>query len=378
VPDEKKPRGKIEEKQPRKHATLKMLADYVGFAPATVSLVMNQSVVAESIPQHTKDLIFAAADKLHYRPNFVARSLRTHRTFSIGVVVPEISEGYETQVLSGIEDHLLNAGYFYFVASHRHKPDLIEEYPKLLMGRSVDGIIAVDTPWKMKLPVPVVSISGHNDVDGVINVVVDHEMAAQLALDHLYQLGHRDVAFIKGQNFSSDTKERWRAIERCARRLGLPISMKLVGQLKGDTPSPELGYGVTQGLIQSRKTFTALFAFNDISAIGAIYALREAGFRVPEDVSVVGFDDIQCAAYQSPGLTTVKQPLREMGKIAAETVLRRIGSPNSNHGPKHIVVEPQLMVRGTTGPVPETIRNTAGPRGSGRQELQGRTAWADR
>ena len=329
-----------------------MLADYVGFAPATVSLVINQSEVAENIPKRTKDLIFAAAEKLHYRPNFVARSLRTQRTFSIGVIVPEISEGYETQVLSGIEDYLLNAGYFYFVASHRHKPDLIDEYPKLLLGRSVDGIIAVDTPWKNRLSVPVVTVSGHNEVSGVTNVEIDHDMAADLALRHLVQLGHRHFAFIKGQQFSSDTELRWNAIVRSARNLGVTIASDLVMQLVGDKASPELGYKVARKLIATRKPFTALFAFNDISAIGAIHALREAGLLVPTDVSVVGFDDIQSAAFQSPALTTVRQPLRKMGKIAAETLLRRIASKEPEAKSASIVVEPELVVRGTTALAP--------------------------
>jgi len=338
--------------RPKKHVTLKMLADYVGFAPATVSLVINRSVVAEGIPQRTKDLIFAAAEKLHYRPNFVARSLRTQRTFSVGVIVPEISEGYETQVLSGIEDYLLNAGYFYFVASHRHKQDLIDEYPKLLLGRSVDGIIAVDTPWKGRLPIPVVTVSGHNEVDGVTNVEINHDAAAELALRHLVQLGHRRLAFIKGQEFSSDTELRWSAIARTARKLGLDIVPELVTQLVGDASSPELGYKVTRKLIATRKPFTALFAFNDISAIGAIHALHEAGLQVPTDVSVVGFDDIQSAAFQRPALTTVRQPLRKMGKTAAETLLRRIASKEPTIKAGSIVIEPELIVRETTGPAP--------------------------
>jgi LacI family transcriptional regulator len=332
----------------KKTVTLKMLADYVGFAPATVSLVMNRSVVADGIPQRTKDLIFAAAEKLHYRPNFVARSLRTQRTFTIGVIVPEISEGYETQVLSGIEDYLLNAGYFYFVASHRHRQDLIDEYPNLLLGRSVDGIIAVDTPWSKSLPVPVVTVSGHNDVKGVTNIELNHETAADLALKHLHDLGHRRIAFIKGQEFSSDTEMRWNAIVRSAHCLGLTVFEKLVTQLVGDVPSPLLGYKVTRKLIASGQTFTALFAFNDISAIGAIQALREAGMQVPNDVSVMGFDDIQCAAFQTPALTTVRQPLRKMGKIAAETLLRRLTSSGIDSAPSKIVVEPELAVRGTT------------------------------
>jgi LacI family transcriptional regulator len=338
--------------KPRKPVTLKMLADYVGLAPATVSLVINRSVVAENIPQRTKDLIFAAAEKLRYQPNFAARSLRTQRTFNIGVMVPEISEGYETLVISGIEDYLLQAGYFYCIVSHRHKPDLIEEYPRLLLGRSVDGIIAVDTPWTETLPVPVVTVSGLHEIKGVTNVVVDHDIAADLALRHLMQLGHRRIAFIKGQAFSSDTELRWDAIVRCAQRLGLTVLPRLVGQLEGDKTTPDLGYRVTRKLLREKEPFTAIFTFNDISAIGTIRALREAGLRVPEDVSVVGFDDIQGAAFQSPPLTTVRQPLRKMGEVAADTLLRRIASPEPDALTKILKIEPDLIVRDSTAPAP--------------------------
>ena len=124
--------------------------------------------------------------------------------------------------------------------------DLIDEYPKLLLGRSVEGIIAVDTPWKNTLPVPVVTVSGHNEVSGVTNVEIDHNMAAELALRHLVQLGHRKFAFIKGQQFSSDTELRWNAIVRNAQKLGLTIVPELVMQLVGDKASPELGYKVAR------------------------------------------------------------------------------------------------------------------------------------
>ena len=328
--------------------SLKKLADHLGLSPATVSLVINRSPVADSIPQDTKDRIFAAARKFNYRPNFFARSLRTQRSFTIGVLVPEVSDGYAAMVMSGIEDYLLQEGYFYFVASHRHRSDLIDEYPKLFLGRSVDGLIAVDTPWRTDMPVPVVTVSGHNEVPGVVNVLLDHARAAQLALKHLVQLGHRHIAIIKGQAFSSDTDVRWNAIADAAARLGITIAPKLIVQLEGDSPSPQLGYKVTKKLVAAREPFTALFAFNDISAMGAIRALREAGFQVPHDVSVVGFDDIQSAAYQNPSLTTVRQPLHKMGRIAAETVLRRITRPGVDVNVKQIMVEPELMVRETT------------------------------
>ncbi|MGH7744695.1 MAG: LacI family DNA-binding transcriptional regulator, partial [Candidatus Dormibacteria bacterium] len=150
----------------------------------------------------------------------------------------------------------------------------------------------------------------------------------------------------------SDTAVRWDSMLGAAEALGIEIKDCLVAQLEGESPSPELGLEVTQKLLASRQPFTALFAFNDISAIGAIKALREAGLRVPEDVSVVGFDDIQSAAYQNPGLTTVRQPLRQMGVMAAETLLQRINAPAKSPYPKEIVIQPELIVRGSTAPVP--------------------------
>lgn len=331
-----------------KPVSLKELAEHLGLSPATVSLVINRSPVADSIPQDTKDRVLAAARKLKYRPNFFARSLRAKRSFTIGVMVPEVSDGYSASVMSGVEDYLLQEGYFYFVVSHRHRADLIDEYPRLFLERSVDGIIAVDTPWTLPLSIPVVTVSGHNQVKGVTNIVLDHERAAEVALKHLYQLGHRQIAFIKGQEFSSDTEIRWANIEKAASPLGLLINPALVSQLQGDSPTPEPGYHATKKILASRKPFTALFAFNDISAMGAIRAFREAKVRVPQDVSVVGFDDIQGAAYQNPALTTVRQPLREMGRIAAEILLSRIRESKVDPVGTETVVAPRLIVRETT------------------------------
>ena len=332
--------------------SLKNLAEHLGLSKAAVSLVINRSPSAKSIPRHTQERIRAAARELNYRPNFMARSLRRQRSFTVGVVVPEISEGYAALVLSGIEDHLLDEGYFYFVVSHRHRKDLLEEYPLLLQQRSVEGLIAVDTECTGDVDVPVVAVSGHQEIAGVTNIVLNHTRAAKLALEHLTKLGHCRIAFIKGQEFSSDTEVRWEAVLASARKLGLEVNRFLTGQLEGESSSPQLGYEVTRKILATNEVFTALFAFNDVSAIGAIRALREAGRRVPEDVSVVGFDDIQSAAFQNPGLTTVRQPLREMGVIAAETLLQRINAPAKMQYPKAITVEPEFIVRATTAPPP--------------------------
>jgi len=354
MPRSKSPLAFKVRKPARESVSLKSLAEHLGLSKTAVSLVMNGVPAAKSIPLRTQELIRAAARELNYRPNHLARSLRQQRSYTIGVVVPEISEGYAALVMSGIEDHLLQEGYFYFVVSHRHRNELIEEYPLLLQQRAVEGLIAVDTALSEGVQVPVVAVSGHRDLPGVTNIVLNHARAATLALEHLMKLGHRQIAFIKGQEFSSDTAVRWDSVCGSAAELGIQINNRLVAQLEGESSSPELGYLVTQKLLASGEPFTGLFAFNDISAIGATQALREAGRRIPEDVSVVGFDDIQSAAFQNPGLTTVKQPLRQMGVLAAETVLQRINAPVKHPYPKEIIVEPDFVVRGSTAPAPRS------------------------
>jgi DNA-binding LacI/PurR family transcriptional regulator len=338
------------EEHPGASISMKALAEHLGLSTPTISLVINRSPGAKSIPDVTQERIWAAARKFKFRPNLMARSLRQKRSFTIGVMVPEISEGYSAMVLSGVEDHLFQEGYFYFVVSHRHRKDLIEEYPHLLRQRAAEGIIAVDTVYSGNSDIPAVSISGHRHVKGVTNILLDHNLGAHLALEHLHRLGHLRIALIKGQDFSSDTETRWQAILSVARELGIAIDKKLTVQLDSDSPSPEVGHRVTRKLLESAPPFTALFAFNDISAIGAIKALRESGRRVPEDVSVIGWDDIQGAAFHNPSLTTVRQPLRQMGVVAAETLLKRITALPGAEYRQEIVLEPELVVRESTAP----------------------------
>jgi DNA-binding LacI/PurR family transcriptional regulator len=339
---------------PRKSpVTLKFLAERLGLSPATVSLVVNDAPAAESIPDKTKERVRAAAREFGYRPNLLARSLRRGRSSSIGVLLPEISEGYAAAVLAGVDDHLVEEGYYFLIASHRNRQELLDEYLGLLQDRLVEGYVLVNTPLLSAPPLPTVAVSGHHRLPGVTNVTVDHDRAAFLALSHLAELGHEQVAFFKGHAKSSDTEDRWRAIQEAARRLDMEVrpelTLQLVGESLGGSFSPEEGYKegyvFGQKLLERGNPFTCLFAFNDLSAIGAMRAFREAGLSVPGDVSVVGFDDIQNAAYQNPGLTTVRQPLREMGELAARTLLRRLAGEDSPHT---LTVEPQLVVRGST------------------------------
>ena len=234
---------------------LKDVAAHLGLSPTTVSLVMNRSPAAKGIPPETQERVRAAAEELGYRPNFIARSLRRQRTFAVGVLLPEISEGYAAGVLGGIEDQLLQEGYFYLVAGHHSKPDLFDDYLQLLTERSVEGLILVNTPIESALALPAVAVAGHREIEGVTNVVIDHEMAARLALAHLAELGHRRIAFFKGHAHSADTESRWQAIVGASADLGLEIDPRLTLQLSGDPAgeefSPEEGY--REGDVFGRK-----------------------------------------------------------------------------------------------------------------------------
>lgn len=336
-------------KTPIKPITLKQLAGILELSQSTVSRIVNGEAAAHRIAAETQQRVLHAAALYGYTANTVARSLRQKRSYTIGVIVPEISEGYSTAVLSGIEDELLKDGFFYFVVSHRHRPELLEGYPRMMLARSVEGIIAVDSPIEEELPVPMVSVSGHKRRDGVINIELDHGQAAYLALSHLKTLGHKQVAFIKGQAFSSDTTQRWQAIEDVAKTLDLAVDPQLVVQLQSPEPGPGPGLEVTRQLLQTKRHFTAIFAFNDVTAIGAILALREAGLRVPKDVSVLGFDDVLAASTNYPPLTTIHQPLRDMGQAAASTLMGLIREDMPHPHPAFITVYPKLVVRKSTG-----------------------------
>jgi LacI family transcriptional regulator len=335
----------------KKPVSLKFLAEHLGLSQTTVSLVLNKSARASSIPQHTRDRVLEAARTFNYRPNFFARYLMNKRSFTVAVIVPEISEGYGASILAAIERRLAREGYFHFVATHAWSAELIQETPRLLLQRGAEGFILVNMPLEHSLAVPVVNIGGRKKLKGATNILLDNRRAGRLALEHLVKLGHRRIAFFKGHPGSADTEDRWRGIHEAAENLGVEIDPNLTVQLKRHSfppppPIPEEGYMYAQKLLSRKIDFTALFAFNDISAIGAMGAFRDAGLRVPEDISIVGFDDIQAAAFLNPSLTTIRQPLQRMGDLAAKTLLSRIRETDSE--PDEIFVIPELIVRDST------------------------------
>jgi LacI family transcriptional regulator len=336
-------------------ATLKMLADYLNLSVATVSIVLNNSPVAESIAAATKQRVHAAAEKFAYRPNLHARMLRSRLTNTIGVIVPELSEGYVTGVMLGVEQYLLLEGFLYFTVSHLGQTDLRDEYQELLMRRRVDGLLLVNTELSISAPLPVVGISIHSTAPAVTNIMLDHTAAARVALRHLYDLGHRRIAFMKGQRYSLDSEARWQSIVSIAQEIGIVVHNELCIFLKKNIWTPELGYPPVRDLLARTRDFTAIFCFNDTSAIGAVRAIEDAGLNCPRDISVIGFDDIIVAEYFNPRLTTVRQPLHKMGTEAARLLIQRIQSPDLPY-PQQIWFEPELIVRESTRAIAPTLR----------------------
>ena len=342
---------------------LSRLAEHLGLSPTTISLVLNDSPAGRAIPQRTRDRVSEAVERFGYRPNFFARSLRMSRSMSIGVISPDLSEGYFTQVMLGVEEQLLKTQYFYLTASHHWDEKLIERYSSMLEERAVDGFLLLNTPCVIESSRPVVTISSNRSAgrpselssDGAgdrgdaphTNIALDHDRAAELALGHLYELEHRKIACMRGPQQIVDAEYRWAGIERAARMLGLQLDAELCIQLTDSRSTPQVGYEAVTALLARRKAFTAIFCFNDISAIGAMSAIRDHGLSVPRDISVIGFDDILSASYQAPKLTTVRQPLREMGIEGTRVLLEQIKTPGKEY-PAEILMQPELIVREST------------------------------
>jgi DNA-binding LacI/PurR family transcriptional regulator len=330
--------------------TLQTLARHLNLAVGTISAALNDSPAARAIPEHTKRRILDAARELNYQPNYFARSLRLQRTYTIGVIAEQIGDPYGAMIISGIEEHLRDSEYFFLTVIHRHDRRILQNYSRMLVTRGVEGFITVDTSITEKPSRPTVAVAGHAPVPGVTNLILDQELAARLVLTHLLELGHREIAFMKGQSDSSDSATRWAAICSASKALGVAIRPELVVQIENDLTTPQIGYPYAKELLARKKPFTALFAYNDLSAIGAIWAFGEAGLSVPQDISVVGFDDVPLAVFSNPQLTTIRQPLQQMGQIAAKTLLDQIEKKAKFQS--EIVIKPELVVRASTGPAP--------------------------
>jgi DNA-binding LacI/PurR family transcriptional regulator len=346
--------------------TIRDVAKESGFSAATVSIVLNNAPLARYIPATTKGRIQKTAKKLGYRPNVIARFLRSKRSHTMGVMVSDVTDPFCIPILRGIDNALYHASYLPILVDIHNQRERFERHLEMLLDRHVEGLIMVAN-WLFvdinllgdieKRNIPAAIIGRELKTGSISSVMVDNEAGARLALEHLYSLGHRRVAFIRGPKTLADTVPRWRGIVSFARSVKLRIDSRLIADLPNSldpSSSFENGYRLTVALLKRRPRFTALMAFDDLSAFGAIRALKKAGVEVPEQCSVVGFDDVAPSMLSIPSLTTIRQPLQAMGAAAAGTVLEGVDAvlEKREFVSTHRKMPPELVVRESTRPAP--------------------------
>ena len=342
--------------------TIRDVAKESGFSSTTVSIVLNNAPLARYIPQPTKKRIERAAKKLGYRPNLFARSLRSKRSHTVGVMVFDMTDPYCTLILRGIENSLFQASYLPILTDVHNEGSRFERYLEMLLDRRIEGLIVLAN-WLFldinlladleKSSIPTAMIGCELKTDTMSSIIVDNELGARAAVEHLFGLGHRKMAFIRGPKGLTDSSPRWKGIRHFAQEKGLEIDQRLVVDLP-ESRNPisgfEDGYKLTEELLKQRRPFTALVAFDDMTAFGAIRALNKANIRVPDQVSVVGFDDVAPSALYTPPLTTVRQPMEAMGNMAASIIVEGMNAvlEKRSAGAIHRKLAPELVVREST------------------------------
>ncbi len=345
--------------------TLRDVARRSGFSSSTVSIVLNDAPLARYIPPATKSRIQQAARELGYRPNVFARSLRGQRSNTVGVMVFDMTDPYCTMILRGIENSLYKASYLPILSDVHNERSRFEGYLEMMLERHVEGLIVVAN-WLFvdihlladmkRSRIPRVMIGIEPEADFISSVTLDNELGARLALDHLLSLGHRKLAFVRGPKGLGDSEPRWHGIQKAAKARGVELDPRLVVDLP-DSRDPmssfEAGHKLTEQLLGLKRAFTALMAFDDMSAFGAIRALSRAGVRVPDQCSVIGFDDVAPAALATPALTTIRQPGEAMGTAAVRILLDGIRALQDKKDFRAVrqKLVPELVVRESTRPV---------------------------
>jgi len=344
--------------------TIRELARASGYSPTTISLVLNNSPAGRQIPEKTRERIREFARKLRYHPNQFARSLRSSRSHAVAVMVPDISDPYCAQILLGIDKSLYRSTYLPVLIDVQNSRARFRKHVAVLLERRIEGVIAVANSLQLqaemlgvfaKNGIPVIVIGRESTTDGINSVSVDNRMGARMAIEHLYKLGHRRIAFIRGPKRVVDSELRWKGICDFAKEVSLRLDAKLIVRLQDAASSSEAGYEAMEKLLPQKGRFTAVMAFDDMTAFGAIRALTQAGLSVPDQCSIVGFDDVAAAAYYNPPITTISQSMEELGNLGVSSFLHAVeAQPDSNGGniqPIRRKVKPLLVVRGSTRPL---------------------------
>ena len=349
-------------------STMRDVADRSGVSVSTVSRVITGSVPVDPV---TAERVQEAITALGYRPNLLARSFRRRVTHTIGLLVPDNSNPFFAEMARTIEDAGFAEGYSVVLCNSDLSAVKQEAYIDVLLAKRVDGLILTSSGL-------ILTVDGHDAVERILNagapcvvvdrdlgeapvdqVLVDNDQGGYLAGEHLIALGHRRIACLVGPSDVTPSAGRIAGFQRALAEAGLAVTAE--GLVRGNGRSDGGAAAVRQLLnrgIVSAGDVTAIFAFNDQMAIGAIGALQRAGYRVPEDVSVVGFDDIPLSAAIFPALTTIAQPIGEMGAVGVRLLLDRIAQRDAPY--QRVRLATRLVVRESTGPPGESVRRRDG------------------
>lgn len=332
-------------------ATIVDVAARAGVSTATVSRVLSGSAAARPA---TRERVLAAARDLAYRPSGVARALQRSQTRTIGLLITDIENPFYPQIVRAAEDEAHARGLGLLLCNAADDPGRELAYLDLLLDRRIDGLIVASARAIRRharqladVDMPVVLVNAATRAGGLSGITADHRRGALMAAEHLLALGHRRIGLVTAPaNRAAAARLRRAGVADALRAAGMDPGSLLVAE--GDERIAG-GITATSELLATRQRPTAIVCYNDLTAIGALQAVRAAGLRVPEDVSVVGFDDIELATWTDPGLTTIRQPTDEMarwavGRLAA--TLRGITIDDASQ----VILEPSLIVRGSTGP----------------------------
>ncbi len=329
--------------------SIKDIAAAAGVSHSTVSRALRGSPL---LKPETVARIRQIAQEKGYTASAVARSLVTRRTQTIGVVVTTIADPFVAEVVGGIEEAANDRGYSVFLANSNAQPEREMKVVQSFAERRVDGIIvtssrvgALYTPMLSNMKVPIVLINNQHPGEFVHSVMIANLEASRQAVQHLIALGHRRIGYLGDRfGYQSDT-ERFAGYREALDCAGLPFQPELVAHGDG---RPEGGWAAMQKLLALPERPTAVFCYNDMSALGALRAVREAGLRVPQDISLVGFDDLFVAQFTDPPLTTVRQPKAQMGRLAMETLFELLEGAQAA---QLLRVPGELILRQSTAPL---------------------------
>ncbi|MBN1303964.1 MAG: LacI family DNA-binding transcriptional regulator [Anaerolineales bacterium] len=338
---------------------LEDIAKETGFSLSTVSRVLSNSNYPVS--DQIREKVLHSAESLGYSPNIAARSLRTDRTETIGIVVDDLLSPFTPPIVRGIQDYLIEKNYLSLIVNSDWDPEQEQAAIRTLINRPVDGIIFVeyshmtsdDILKQSKKP----RVFVHRLFGSPINnsVVPDDYYGARLAVSHLVALGHERIAYINGPENWHNCRARMKGYRDTLKENKLPFR---TDWLQRGNWEIESGYAAAQKMLQLPKHPTGIFAGNDLMALGAIYAIQDSGLQVPNDIAVVGYDNRDFTNIFRPGITTVNMPVGEMGKVAAEIILRQIETGQKDE--EEVKIQGNLIIRETCG-APEMDRTRQGP-----------------